>query len=158
MVMTLTFDQRGYLTSIVLGNAASAPQRALAQAIADDKGSGNSGSNGNGGEDNGDGSDSDSEKRFAEYYSFTISSLNRNTTYYYTRQSLSDEQVIDEESGTFATSDKTATDIDAAPATDDTSSAALKVISNGQVYILRDGKVYDMTGNTSPLKAGAIER
>ena len=150
MVMTLTFDQRGYLTSIVLGNAASAPQRALAQAVADDEGSGNSGSNGNGGDDNGAGSDSDGEKRFAEYYSFTISSLNRNTTYYYTRQSLSDDQVIDEESGTFATSDKTATDVDAAPATDGTSSAALKVISNGQVYILRDGKVYDMTGKTAP--------
>ncbi len=146
MVMTLTFDQRGYLTSIVLGNAASAPQRALAQAVADDEGSGNSGSDGNGGDDNGAGSDSDSEKRFAEYYSFTISSLNRNTQYYYTRQSLSDDQVIDEESGTFVTSDKTATDIDAAPATDDTSSAAIKIISNGQVYILRDGKVYTTQG------------
>ncbi|HCS88318.1 MAG TPA: hypothetical protein DIW30_08020 [Bacteroidales bacterium] len=145
MVMTLTFDQRGYLKSIVLGNAASAPQRALVQAVADDEGSGSSGSNG--GEDNGDGSDSDGEKRFAEYYSFTISSLNRNTKYYYTRQSLSDDQVIDEESGSFATSDKTATDVDAAPATDDTSSSALKVISNGQVYILRNGKVYDASGN-----------
>lgn len=146
MVMTLTFDQRGHLKSIVLGNAASALQRALAQAVADDEGSGNSDSNGNGGDDNGADSDSDSEKRFAEYYSFTISSLNRNTQYYYTRQSLSDDQVIDEESGTFVTSDKTATDIDAAPATDDTSSAALKIISNGQVYILHSGKVYDASG------------
>lgn len=138
MVMTLTFDQRGYLTGIVLGNAASATQRALAQNVAAD--------NGNSGNDNGSGDDS--EKRFAEYYSFTISSLNRNTQYYYTRQSLSDNKVIDEESGSFATSDKTPTSTESATSPDDTNSdtAALKIISNGKVYILRDGKVYTSVG------------
>lgn len=138
MVMTLTFDQRGYLTGIVLGNAASATQRALAQNVAAD--------NGNSGNDNGSGDDS--EKRFAEYYSFTISSLNRNTQYYYTRQSLSDDKVIDEESGSFATSDKTPTSTESATSPDDTNSdtTALKIISNGKVYILRDGKVYTSVG------------
>ena len=138
VVMTLTFDQRGYLKSIVLGNAASATQRALAQTAAAD--------NGNSGNDNGSGDDG--EKRFAEYYSFTISSLNRNTQYYYTRQSLSDDQVIDEESGSFATSDKTPTDVESATSPNGTNSdtAALKIISNGKVYILRDGKVYTSVG------------
>ncbi len=133
MVMTLTFDQRGYLTSIVLGNAASAPQRALAQATGSDDSDAEEGNE-------------DGEKRFAEYYSFTISSLNRNTKYYYTRQSLSDDQVIDEESGSFDTSDKTTTDADTAPATDGTTSDAIKVISNGQVYILRNSKTYTVQG------------
>jgi len=146
MVMTLTFDQRGYLTRIVLGNAASAPQHALAQTIADNEGRGISSNSGDdGGDDNGNG-DSDGEKRFAEYYSFTISSLNRNTTYYYTRQSLSDDQVIDEESGSFDTSDGTATGVENTPTLESNASDAVKIVSNGQVYILREGKVYDASG------------
>lgn len=141
VVMTLTFDQRGYLKSIVLGNAASAPQRALAQTMAMDN------VNGGEGDGNGDGdSEGDGEKRFAEYYSFTISSLNRNTKYYYIRQSLSDDQIIDEESGSFDTSDKTPTGVDTIPAFDGTAPDALKIISNGNIYILRNGKVYTSTG------------
>ena len=141
VVMTLTFDQRGYLKSIVLGNTASAPQRALAQTMAMDN------VNGGEGDGNGDGdSEGDGEKRFAEYYSFTISSLNRNTKYYYTRQSLSDDQIIDEESGSFDTSDKTPTGVDTIPAFDGTAPDALKIISNGNIYILRNGKVYTSTG------------
>ena len=96
MVMSLTFNEKGYLTDIILGSLApshvyeaNAPMMRISAADGDDTG--------------------DSERRFAEYYSFTIKSLTPNTKYYYTRQTLADDEVIDEEQGSFATLPDTGT-------------------------------------------------
>lgn len=78
--MSLTFDANGHLTHIDI-NSGHMPARMPAL----------------------HNEDGEEEKRFAEYYSFTISGLSPDTKYYYTRQSLSGTTVIDEETGSFET-------------------------------------------------------
>lgn len=78
--MSLTFDANGHLTHIDI-NPGHMPARMPALYH----------------------EDGEEEKRFAEYYSFTISGLSPETKYYYTRQSLSGTTVIDEETGSFET-------------------------------------------------------
>jgi len=78
--MSLTFDVNGHLTHIDI-NSGHMPERMPALYH----------------------EDGEEEKRFAEYYSFTISGLSPDTKYYYTRQSLKGTEVIDEEVGTFET-------------------------------------------------------
>lgn len=123
MVMELTFNERGYLTDIVIGNLtpgnvreANAPSRMPAE---------------------GD------ERRFAEYYSFTIRSLTPNTTYYYTRQALAGDEVIDEEQGSFTTLDDTGTAVEQ-DRTDTPSNR--KVIRDGQLHIKSHEKTYTVHG------------
>lgn len=78
--MSLTFDANGHLTHIDI-NSSHMPERMPALYH----------------------EDGEEEKRFAEYYSFTISGLSPDTKYYYTRQSLKGTEVIDEETGSFET-------------------------------------------------------
>ena len=116
--MTLTFDANGHLTGIDLaGNQAPARVPAL-------------------NEDN-----EEEATQFAEYYSFTITGLSANTTYYFVRQSLNGTDVIDEENGTFATQ-SSATAIDNI----NNASAPIKVISNGSIFIKQGNKTYTIQG------------
>ena len=116
--MTLTFDANGHLTGIDLaGNQAPARVPALYE------------------------EDEEESTQFAEYYSFTITGLSANTTYYFVRQSLNGTDVIDEENGTFATQ-SSATAIDNI----NNASAPIKVISNGSIFIKQGNKTYTIQG------------
>ncbi len=116
--MTLTFDANGHLTGIDLaGNQAPARVPALYE------------------------EDEEESTQFAEYYSFTITGLAANTTYYFVRQSLNGTDVIDEENGTFATQ-SSATAIENI----NNASAPAKVISNGNVLIKQGNKTYTIQG------------
>lgn len=119
LVMSLSFDNTGHLTHIELGNMSSAPSQIPARMNAD----------------------SEQESRYAEYYSFTISSLQPNTTYFYSRQSVADNEVIDEEIGSFTTTLSTSImDID------EDNNQSNKVIHNGQFLIKRNGENYSILG------------
>ena len=116
--MTLTFDANGHLTGIdLVGNQAPARVPALYE------------------------EDEEESTQFAEYYSFTITGLSANTTYYFVRQSLNGTDVIDEENGTFATQ-SSATAIDNI----NNASAPIKVISNGSIFIKQGNKTYTIQG------------
>ena len=130
LVMTLTFDERGYLTNIILGDIAAAPNNRHMM---------------NNTEDN-----DDTERRFAEYYSFTISSLNPATQYYFVRQSFHGDEVIDEEQGTFNTLPATPTNLE--QANDEDTSRPTKSLHGGQVLIHRDGTDYDLKGRKMELR------
>ena len=117
--MTLTFDANGHLTGIDLaGNQAPARLPALNK------------------------EDEEEATQFAEYYSFTITGLSANTTYYFVRQSLNGTDIIDEENGTFATQ-SSATAIENI----NNVSAPIKVISNGNVLIKQGNKTYTIQGH-----------
>ncbi len=116
--MTLTFDANGHLTGIDLaGNQAPARVPALYE------------------------EDEEESTQFAEYYSFTITGLSANTTYYFVRQSLNGTDVIDEENGTFATQ-SSATAIENI----NNAYAPIKVISNGSIFIKQGNKTYTIQG------------
>ncbi len=132
MVMSLTFSEKGYLTDIVLGSLApnrtfeaNAPMMRISAADGDDTG--------------------DSERRFAEYYSFTIKSLTPNTKYYYTRQTLAGDEVIDEEQGSFATLPDTGTGMEQHPSLE-VPDAGSKFIRDGQLQIRCQDKTYTVQG------------
>ena len=117
--MTLTFDANGHLISIDIANNNNAPAKlpALYEGEEDEK------------------------IHFAEYYSFTINGLQSGTTYYYTRQSLNGEDVIDEENGTFTTQSST-TNLDNI----NTAPSPIKFISNGNILLKHGGKTYTIHG------------
>jgi hypothetical protein len=116
--MTLTFDANGHLTGIDLaGNQAPARVPALYE------------------------EDEEEPTQFAEYYSFTITGLSANTTYYFVRQSLNGTDIIDEENGTFATQ-SSATAIENI----NNASAPTTVIRNGNVLIKQGNKTYTLQG------------
>ncbi|MCQ2324258.1 MAG: leucine-rich repeat domain-containing protein [Paludibacteraceae bacterium] len=115
--MSLTFDANGHLTRIDL-NSSPAPER---MATPDD--------------------DEEEEKRFAEYYSFTITGLSPETQYFYTRQSLKGTEVIDEESGSFTTHN-TPTDMQDI----DVNGNSNKILRDGHLLINHNGKTYDVGG------------
>ena len=116
--MTLTFDANGHLTNIdIASNNAPARTPALYEG------------------------DEDEQTHFAEYYSFTITGLSSNTSYYFVRQSLCGTEVIDEENGTFATQS-------VATALDNTNStySPTKVLNNGCILIKQGNKTFTITG------------
>ena len=115
--MTLTFDANGHLTNIDIASN-NAPARTPALYEGDDE-----------------------QTHFAEYYSFTITGLSSNTSYYFVRQSLCGTEVIDEENGTFATQS-------VATALDNTNStySPTKVLNNGCILIKQGNKTYTITG------------
>ena len=118
--MSLTFDSDGHLTHIDI-NSGHMPARMPALYNED------------GGE----------EKRFAEYYSFTISGLSPDTKYYYTRQSMNGTEVIDVEAGSFETlSDGE----EGLGQNSGFSSEPQKFIENGQVLIHGGDKTYTLQG------------
>ena len=118
--MSLTFDANGHLTHIDI-NSGHIPERM--PALYREEG--------------------EEEKRFAEYYSFTISGLSPETKYYYTRQSMNGTEVIDEETGSFETQSNEATGLNGYESVTPTPQ---KFIENGQVYI-NDGNVtYNVEG------------
>lgn len=124
LVMSLTFDQDGRLTEMAFGPAfGSGTQQAPARRADED------------GEEN--------AERFAEYYSFTIRNLSAKTNYYYTRQTLSGEEVIDTEDGTFNT------DPDHVPTANGMLTLperTTKTLQDGNVVIIRNGKRYLLNG------------
>lgn len=119
--MSLTFDGNGHLTHIDI-NPGHMPARM--PALYSENG--------------------EEEKRFAEYYSFTISGLSPETRYYYTRQSMKGMEVIDEETGSFETLSNETTGLN--PCTG-FSSYPQKIIKDGSVYILHQKKKYSLDGN-----------
>lgn len=119
--MLLTFDANGHLTHIDI-NSSHMPERMPALYS----------------------EDGEEEKRFAEYYSFTISGLSPDTRYYYTRQSLNGTEIIDEETGSFETLSNEMTGLN--PCTG-FSSYPQKIIKDGSVYILHQEKKYSLDGN-----------
>ena len=124
-VMTLYFDDRGYLTKLVLGDKPSLPQR---MAMAGDE---------------------SQEKKFAEYYSFTIDNLLPDTKYYYVRQSVSGDDVIDEESGTFTTKSHTPTSVGNSDGKTEDYSTPQKILENGKIHILHNGSKYTLDGKVA---------
>ena len=145
MVMSLTFNEKGYLTDIVLGSLA--PNRtfeANAPSIDTPLPDSCGGPVMRISAADGDNMD-EGERRFAEYYSFTIKSLTPNTKYYYTRQTLADDEVIDEEQGSFATLNDTATDYEQY-STLETSVGSTKVMNDGRIEIRSHEKVYTVQG------------
>ncbi len=133
LVMTLTFDARGYLIGITLGD--STPLQAAAdnpvyvpQRTADDPD---------------EGGDSEPTRRYVEYYSFTIHSLSPGRQYYYVRQSLAGDRVIDEETGSFETLP------DGAPTGVNPllfEPQPQKTFENGMLRIRKNGNTYNVNG------------
>lgn len=117
--MSLTFDANGHLTHIDL-NSGHMPARMPALYH----------------------EDGEEEKRFAEYYSFTISGLSPDTRYYYTRQSLNGTEVIDEEIGSFETQSNEPTGIK----NNGLSSEPQKMIKDGRVLIRSGKETYTVIG------------
>ena len=117
--MSLTFDANGHLTHIDI-NPGHMPERM--PALYSENG--------------------EEEKRFAEYYSFTISGLSPDTRYYYTRQSMNGTTVIDEETGSFKT---LSSETEGLEETGNGKRRAEKFIKDGRVLI-RNGKTYTATG------------
>ena len=118
--MSLTFDANGHLTHIDL-NSGHMPERMPALYN----------------------EDGEEEKRFAEYYSFTITGLQANTQYYYTRQSLSGTEVIDEEVGSFSTLDNGEEGL--GDVQRDKEQCA-KTFRDGHILIQRADKTYTLQG------------
>lgn len=84
------------------------------------------------------------EKRFAQYYSFTIRGLSPNTPYYFTRLAYSGSAVIEEEQGSFVTQQASAI---TNPAEDNRPSSYTKYINNGHLIIETiNGERYDSNG------------
>lgn len=119
--MSLTFDANGHLTHIDI-NPGHMPARMPALYH----------------------EDGEEEKRFAEYYSFTISGLSPETRYYYTRQSMNGTEVIDEETGSFKTLSNESTGLNPC---NGFPSDPQKIIKDGSVYILHQEKKYSLDGN-----------
>ena len=88
-------------------------------------------------------SNAEEEKRFAEYYSFTISGLSPETKYYYTRQSMKGTEVIDEETGSFETQSNEPTGIK----NNGLSSEPQKMIKDGRVLIRNGKETYGLMGD-----------
>ena len=118
--MSLTFDANGHLTHIDL-NSGHMPARMPALYN----------------------EDGEEEKRFAEYYSFTISGLSPETKYYYTRQSMKGTEVIDEETGSFETQSNEPTGIK----NNGLSSEPQKMIKDGRVLIRNGKETYGLMGD-----------
>lgn len=118
--MSLTFDAYGHLTHIDL-NSGHMPARMPALYH----------------------EDGEEEKRFAEYYSFTISGLSPETKYYYTRQSMKGTEVIDEETGSFETQSNEPTGIK----NNGLSSEPQKMIKDGRVLIRNGKETYGLMGD-----------
>lgn len=118
--MSLTFDANGHLTHIDL-NSGHMPARMPALYH----------------------EDGEEEKRFAEYYSFTISGLSPETKYYYTRQSMKGTEVIDEETGSFETQSNEPTGIK----NNGLSSEPQKMIKDGRVLIRNGKETYGLMGD-----------
>lgn len=118
--MSLTFDANGHLTHIDI-NSSHMPERMPALYH----------------------EDGEEEKRFAEYYSFTISGLSPDTRYYYTRQSLKGTEVIDEETGSFETLSNDPTGIK----NNGLSSEPKKMIKDGSVLIRSGNATYNVQGS-----------
>ena len=145
MVMSLTFNEKGYLTDIVLGSLA--PNRtfeANAPSIDTPLPDSCGGPVMRISAADGDNMD-EGERRFAEYYSFTIKSLTPNTKYYYTRQTLADDEVIDEEHGSFATLPDTGTGMEQHPSME-VPAVSNKLIRDGQLQIRCQDKTYTVQG------------
>lgn len=119
--MSLTFDANGHLTHIDI-NSGHLPARMPALYS----------------------EDGEEEKRFAEYYSFTISGLSPETTYYYTRQSLNGTEVIDEETGSFETLSNDPTGINGC---ESITPAPHKFLENGQMLIRSGNATYNVQGS-----------
>ena len=119
--MSLTFDANGHLTHIDI-NSGHIPAR-MTELVSED-------------------GDEEQEKRFAEYYSFTISGLD--TRYYYTRQSLAGNEVIDEETGSFETLGNGTTALEDSYL--DNNAAPQKFIKDGQVLIHNQNATYNVVG------------
>ena len=83
------------------------------------------------------------EKRFAEYYSFTISGLSPETKYYYTRQSMKGTEVIEEETGSFETQSNEPTGIK----NNGLFSEQQKIIKDGRVLIRNGKETYGLMGD-----------
>lgn len=117
--MTLTFDANGHLTGINLaGNQAPARVPALYE------------------------EDEEESTPFAEYYSFTITGLSANTTYYFVRQSLNGTDVIDEENGTFETLPSTES-----LETPGSAPASKKLLRNGCILIKQGSRTFNTLGS-----------
>ena len=118
--MSLTFDANGHLTHIDI-NSGHMPERMPALYH----------------------EDGEEEKRFAEYYSFTISGLSPDTKYYYTRQSMNGTTVIDEETGSFKT---LSSETEGLEETGNGKRRAEKFIKEGKVLIQKEKKKYTING------------
>lgn len=119
--MSLTFDANGHLTHIDI-NSSHMPERMPALYS----------------------EDGEEEKRFAEYYSFTISGLSPETRYYYTRQSLNGTEVIDEEVGSFATLSNEEQGIEGNVQSG--KGQYTKILHDGHVLIHKENKKYTING------------
>ncbi|MBQ2608630.1 MAG: hypothetical protein II588_05360, partial [Paludibacteraceae bacterium] len=77
-------------------------------------------------------------------FSFTVTGLTSGTTYGYSVTAAnSASQVLDTKEGSFTTTGGIATALDNASVE---SSNPVKVLCNGQLFILRDGKTYTVQG------------
>lgn len=124
-LLTLTFDDRGYLQNMDINPDAYTQPQSMARHVRQL-------------------AEQQEGEEFNSYLSFTVTGLHAGSDYYFVRRTYNAlDEVIDEEQGSFTTLEDTGTDVGQNMSND---ASNRKALYNGQLLIRRGDKTYDAQG------------